>query len=120
MEINQSATALLLKGTVGEGLPDWEQGRPQPIRYFDFDLDHPENNDFLVINQFKVELTSGRGHVIPDAVLFINGIPLSVAEFKSPGIENPLQEAIKQVLRYSTQRSEIWFTIHPPPRRLSG
>src|ERR1017187_9741846 len=88
MEINQSATALLLKGTVAEGLPDWEQGRPQPIRYLDFDLDHPEHNDFLVINQFKVELTSGRGHVIPDAVLFINGIPVSVAEFKSPGIEN--------------------------------
>src|ERR1035438_10086135 len=64
MEINQSATEILLKGTVAEGLPDWEQGRPQPIRYIDFDLDHPENNDFLVINQFKVELTSGRGHVI--------------------------------------------------------
>ena len=112
MEINQSATQLLLKGTVAEGLPDWEQGRPQPIRYLDFDLDHPENNDFLVINQFKVELTSGRGHVIPDAVLFINGIPLSVAEFKSPGIENPLQEAINQLLRYSNQRREIWPTLY--------
>ena len=48
------------------------------------------SNDFLVINQFKIELTSGRGHVIPDAVLFVNGIPLVVAEFKSLGIENPL------------------------------
>ena len=64
METNQSATERLLKGTVAEGLPDWEQGRPQPIRYIDFE--NPENNDFLVINQFKVELTSGRGHVIPD------------------------------------------------------
>ncbi len=112
MEINQSATALLLKGTVAEGLPDWEQGRPQPIHYIDFDLEHPENNDFLVINQFKVELTSGRGHVIPDAVLFINGIPVSVAEFKSPGIENPLQEAINQLLRYSNQRKEIYPTLY--------
>ena len=32
MEINQSATALLLKGAVAEGLPDWNQGRPQPVR----------------------------------------------------------------------------------------
>ena len=110
MEINQSATQLLLKGTVAEGLPDWEQGRPQPIRYIDFE--NPANNDFLVINQFKVELTSGRGHVIPDAVLFINGISVSVAEFKSPGIENPLQEAINQLLRYSNQRKEIYPTLY--------
>ena len=73
MEINQAATALLLKGTEVEGLPDWDHGRNQPVKFIDFA--HPENNDFLVINQFKVELTSGRGHVIPDAVLFVNGIP---------------------------------------------
>jgi type I restriction enzyme R subunit len=66
----------------------------------------------LVINQFKVELTSGRGHVIPDAVLFVNGIPLVVAEFKSPGIENPLQKAIDQLLRYSNQRRELFPTLY--------
>jgi hypothetical protein len=104
MEVNQSATELLLKGTVAEGLPDWDHGRPQPVKFIDFE--NPANNDFLVINQFKVELTSGRGHVIPDAVLFVNGIPLVVAEFKSPGIQNPLQEAIKmrKKLRTSWRR----------------
>ncbi len=110
MEVNQSATVLLLKGTVADGLPDWEQGRPQPVKFIDFE--NPANNDFLVINQFKVELTSGRGHVIPDAVLFVNGIPLVVAEFKSPGIQNPLQEAINQLLRYSNQRREIFPTLY--------
>src|SRR5438067_5764888 len=110
MEINQSATELLLKGTVADGLPDWDQGRSQPVWFIDFE--HPENNDFLVINQFKVELTSGRGHVIPDAVLFVNGIPLVVAECKSPGIQNPLQEAINQLLRYSNQRRELWPTLY--------
>ena len=60
MEINQSATELLLKGTVADGLPDWQQGRPQPVRFIDFEC--PANNDFLVINQFKVELTGARGH----------------------------------------------------------
>jgi type I restriction enzyme R subunit len=110
MEINQSATELLLKGTVAEGLPDWDQGRPQPVKHIDFE--NWANNDFLVINQFKVELTSGRGHVIPDAVLFVNGIPLVVAEFKSPGIENPLHEAINQLLRYSNQRRELFPTLY--------
>src|SRR5947208_7080179 len=110
MEINQSATELLLKDTVADGLPDWRQGRPQPIRFIDFE--NPANNDFLVINQFKVELTSGRGHVIPDVVLFVNGIPLVVGEFKSPGVENPLQEAINQLLRYSNQRRELFPTLY--------
>lgn len=110
MEINQSATELLLKGTVVDGLPNWDQGRPQPVRFIDFE--NWANNDFLVINQFKIELTSGRGHVIPDAVLFVNGIPLVVAEFKSPGIQNPLQEAINQLLRYSNQRRELFPTLY--------
>jgi type I restriction enzyme R subunit len=110
MEVNQAATEMLLKGTVTEGLPDWEYGRPQPVRFIDFE--NPISNDFLVINQFKVELTSGRGHVIPDAVLFVNGIPLVVAEFKSPGIQNPLQEAINQLLRYSNQRRELFPTLY--------
>ncbi len=110
MDANQSATELLLKGTVADGLPDWDFGRPQPVKFFDFEA--PENNDFLVINQFKVELTSGRGHVIPDAVLFVNGIPIAVAEFKSPAIENPIQEAINQLLRYSNQRREVWPTLY--------
>jgi type I restriction enzyme R subunit len=110
MDVNQASTELLLKGTVADGLPDWDFGRPQPVKFIDFE--NPKNNDFLVINQFKVELTSGRGHVIPDAVLFVNGIPVVVAEFKSPGIENPIEEAINQLLRYSNQRREIWPTLY--------
>jgi type I restriction enzyme R subunit len=109
-EINQAVTELLLKGTVVEGLPDWEYGRPQPIKFIDFE--NPTNNDFLAINQFKVELTSGQGHVIPDTVLFVNGIPMVVAEFKSPGIENPLHQAINQLLRYSNQRRELFPTLY--------
>jgi type I restriction enzyme, R subunit len=66
----------------------------------------------LVVNQFKVELTSGRGHVLPDAVLFVNGIPLIVAEFKSPGIRNPIQECINQLLKYSNQRKELFPTLY--------
>jgi type I restriction enzyme, R subunit len=110
MEINQSATELILKGTVTDGLPDWGFGRPQPVKFFDYE--NPANNDFLVINQFKVELTSGRGHVIPDAVLFVNGIPVVVAEFKSPGIESPMHEAVNQLLRYSNQRRELFPTLY--------
>ena len=52
MEINQSAAELLLKGAVADGLPGWDQGRPQPVKFIDFE--NWATNDFLVINQFKV------------------------------------------------------------------
>src|SRR5437016_8416467 len=69
MEVNESATRLLLKGTEIDGLPDWNFGRNQQVKFVEWDTDKVHLNDFLVINQFKVELTSGRGHVVPDAVL---------------------------------------------------
>jgi type I restriction enzyme R subunit len=112
MEINQSSTQLLLKGTVVDGLPDWDGGRPQPVKYIEWDQANVDLNNFLVINQFKVELTSGNGHVIPDAVLFVNGIPLVVAEFKSPGVRGSMHEAINQLLRYSNQRRELFPTLY--------
>lgn len=62
-----------------------------------------------------MELTSGRGHIIPDAVLFVNGIPLVVAEFKSPGMQNPLQEAINQLLIASDFFEARAATIGAPP-----
>ena len=49
-------------------------------------------------------------------MLFVNGIPLVVAEFKSPGIQNPLQEAINQLLRYSNQRRELYLRSTPRTR----
>lgn len=111
MESNQAVTELLLKGTVVDGMPGWNYGRPQPVRYLAFG-DEWSLNDFLVINQFKASLGSGRGHVIPDSVLFVNGLPLVVAEFKSPGIEGPIQQAIDQLLRYSNQRREVFPTLY--------
>jgi type I restriction enzyme R subunit len=106
MEANRQVTELLLKGTVTEGLPGWDGGRPQTLRFIDFD--RPENNDFLVINQFKVALASGNSHIIADAALFVNGIPLALGEFKSPGIDSPQGAAIEQLLRYSNQRKELY------------
>ena len=47
------------------------------VRLIDFD--HPEENDFLVVNQFTVhELDTKR----PDIVVFVNGLPLVVIELK--------------------------------------
>lgn len=43
-------------------------------------------------------------HIIPDIVLFVNGLPLVVVECKSPAIPDPIGEAITQIMRYSNRR----------------
>ncbi|MFZ2451619.1 MAG: type I restriction endonuclease [Methylovulum miyakonense] len=104
MEKNQAATTLLLEGTVVEGLTGWNAGRNQRIHYIDWH--HPENNEFLIINQFRVDEPDGqhKKFILPDIVLFVNGIPLVVIECKSPATTNPIEEGINQLLRYSNQR----------------
>ncbi|MDF2954680.1 MAG: Type I site-specific restriction-modification system [Candidatus Alkanophagales archaeon MCA70_species_2] len=48
------------------------------------DFENPENNEFLAANQFTVEYQYEKGmHRRPDLVIFINGLPLAVFEFKS-------------------------------------
>ena len=81
---------------------DLGQGnKGQTVKIIDFD--HPENNEFLCTNQFKV---SGiKQNIIPDIVLFVNGLPLAVIECKSPYITNPMEEGIDQLMRYANRRN---------------
>jgi len=104
IELNERMTERLLEGVSVSGLPDWDQGRSQRVRFIDFD--HPERNDFLAINQFRVDEPGGQAKkfVAPDVVLFVNGIPLVVIECKSPYITDPMAEGINQLRRYANQR----------------
>lgn len=106
MEANQKATELLIKGLTVEGLPGWDGGRGQTIRYIDWDT--PTNNRFTVVNQYRVDcppgFNSGKAFIVPDLVLLVNGLPLVVVECKSPSIPEPLAEAVDQLRRYSNQR----------------
>lgn len=106
MEANEKATSLLIRGLTVEGLPGWDGGRGQTIRYIDWDT--PANNRFTVINQYRVDcppgFNSGKAFIVPDLVLLVNGIPLVVVECKSPSVPEPLAEAVDQLRRYSNQR----------------
>lgn len=59
------------------------------VKFFDFDT--PENNDFLVTNQF--ELQGYKTKIEADIVVFVNGIPLIVIECKKPSSYDYLKEA---------------------------
>ncbi len=104
MEANEQATELLLKGTTVAGPFDWDNGRDRTIHFIDWE--HPENNEFLAINQFRVDCPKGQAKefIAPDITLFVNGIPVGVVECKSPGINEPVAAAVNQLRRYSNQR----------------
>jgi len=104
IELNERMTERLLEGVSVSGLPDWDQGRSQRVRFIDFE--QPECNDFLAINQFRVDEPGGQAkkYVAPDVVLFVNGIPLVVIECKSPYVTDPMAEGINQLRRYANQR----------------
>ncbi len=113
---NVNATGMARNQAVHEyltyGIPltvDGPRGRDsRTVRFFDFD--HPEIglNEFVVTTQFRVRRGNERDGtedderlVIPDLVLFVNGIPLVVMEAKSPSLLDVWKsQAVRQLRRY--------------------
>lgn len=63
------------------------------------DYEHPEKNEFLVVNQFTI--IEGNVNKRPDLILFINGLPLVVIEFKNAADENTnVTSAFNQLQTY--------------------
>jgi len=75
--------------------------KSQTVRIIDFD--NPGNNEYLVTNQFKI--AGPNQNIIPDIILFVNGLPLAVIECKSPYITNPMEAGINQLMRYANLRN---------------
>jgi len=63
------------------------------------DFDNPENNEFLVVNQFTI--IEGNQNKRPDLILFVNGLPLEVIELKNAVDENAtIKSAYNQLQTY--------------------
>jgi type I restriction enzyme R subunit len=105
LEANEAMQALLFKAQVGR---NELTGESDPVVQL-IDFHHPEKNRFHAINQFRVD-TPGcvKAFIIPDIVLFVNGIPLVVVECKkgSEVCANPMQEAFVQLQRYMRRRAQ--------------
>ena len=70
------------------------------VRLIDFD--DLEANDWLVVNQFTV--IEGQHNRRPDAVVFVNGLPLAVIELKNAADENAtIWSAFNQLQTYKQQ-----------------
>ena len=63
------------------------------------DFKNPENNDFVVCNQFTIIAKDVNKR--PDIILFVNGLPLVVIELKNPADENAtVNSAFRQLQTY--------------------
>jgi type I restriction enzyme, R subunit len=63
------------------------------------DFEHPENNEFLAINQFTI--IENAKNKRPDIILFVNGLPLVVIELKNAVDENAtIKTAFNQLQTY--------------------
>ena len=71
------------------------------------DFDNPDNNDWLVVNQFT---THGQKHNRrPDVVVFVNGLPLSVFELKNVADENAdIRSAYNQLQTYKKDIPDLF------------
>lgn len=74
------------------------------------DFNKPENNDFMVANQFTV-IENGLNKR-PDIILFINGLPLVVIELKNPTDENTTVKSAYNQLQTYKQAIPALFTFN--------
>ena len=71
------------------------------------DFDDWAANSFVAINQFRIVTPGGpREGIIPDIVLFVNGLPFSVIECKDVDVTDPISESINQIMRYANTRED--------------
>lgn len=75
-----------------------EKGEPRDTIVYLIDYENPDNNSFIVANQWTfIENSEKR----PDVLLFINGLPLVLMELKSPSREETdASEAYRQIQNY--------------------
>lgn len=117
LERNRELTEKLITGVSVQRatVVDGAHSRNVTVKFIDFDPLHLDKNEFLAINQFRIDYIGRVGFVIPDVLLFVNGIPLVIIECKSPslaetddgGFWKPIESGINQMLRYANTRSEV-------------
>ncbi|MBN2684822.1 MAG: DUF559 domain-containing protein [Pontiellaceae bacterium] len=121
---NRAFHKLLLEGVPVEyrpsppvPLPEGEGGRRSDEgKYTDevisdhvqlIDFNNPDNNRFLVVNQFTVQ--GAKKLRRPDVIIFINGLPVAVIELKNPADENAdVWSAFNQFQTYKEEIPDLF------------
>lgn len=118
IEINEKIYDAIvnLNFAVDQDLDGSGQKKFHTVRFIDWD--ESTNNEFLVTRQFVIQGPNEK--IIPDVVIFVNGIPAVVIECKSPFLEKNKnenigkKEAFDQLRRYMDLRNSE--TVEGAPR----
>lgn len=105
MEINQKAWNLIrgTEFTVKQVINGEEEFKP--VAFIDYH--HPENNDFLVVNQMKYH--GKYRNSIPDIMVYINGLPIGVIECKSPVSTSAWDTAYSDLMYYQENSEKLFY-----------
>jgi len=76
------------------------------VKFFEFDPEKIDDNDFLVTNQFKLQ--GNKDHILPDIIVFVNGIPLVIIECKQPAKSDYLQAAFDENFTNYKRKNTGW------------
>ncbi len=108
VDANHQFHHYLVNGIPTEFLrPDGTTGYA-PIRLIDYD--DPDNNDWLVVNQFTVKEHNHTRR--PDVIVFLNGLPVGILELKNAADENAtVWDAYHQLQTYKSQLPAL-FTFN--------
>jgi type I restriction enzyme R subunit len=99
---------------ISENVRD-ENGEETTVLVRLFDVENPENNDWVAVNQLRVTLDElvedgENGTRVPDIVLYLNGMPISVIELKNPSnSETTINDAFNQLQTYKAQIGRLFY-----------
>jgi len=78
-----------------------------PVKFIEYDTDHINDNDFLVVSQLKVHGTAGNS--IPDLLVYVNGLPIGVIECKAPNAHNSFENAYSDLEFYQRNSEKLFY-----------
>ena len=96
METNEQGHTALSYGVTAPYTDANGRRQDRTVRFFDYETS--ANNVFEFTHQISIK--GPRQDIIPDLVVYVNGLPLAVVECKSPALADPIGEAVRQFRRY--------------------
>lgn len=104
IDSNEGFLKLLREGV---NLKDSQTGKMRDFMVVDYD--NPDNNYFVVTNQFYYE--GNLENIRPDIFVFLNGIPIIDIEAKSPTVSTNVsyEDAIGQIKRYERVAMKLYW-----------
>ena len=82
------------------------EDKSKNVKLVDFKIE--SNNEFKFARQLKI-VSKNYETIIPDVLVYLNGLPISMIELKSPEAVERLEDAYKQLNNYQNRKYSLGF-----------